>query len=104
MFGKKKSQTSGEERMFQATQWQLMLRKFKKHKLAKLGFWVLVVLYTIVIFSEFFATQDYTTRETKNILQQPMSIHLFHEGKFVGPFVYTYDRSNDPVTLRRIYT
>ncbi|MEG2208545.1 MAG: ABC transporter permease [Clostridia bacterium] len=82
----------------------MMMRKFRKHKLAKLGLWVLIALYTIVLFSEFFAVQDYISRDTKSILQQPMAIHLWHEGKFVGPFVYTYKRTNDPVTLKRIYT
>ena len=59
---KQKKLLSGEEKMFQATQWQLMVRKFRKHKLAQVGLWVLVVLYTLVLFSEFFATMDYTTR------------------------------------------
>ncbi len=101
---KNKKQLSGQEKLYQATQWQLMMRKFRKHKLAQIGFWVLVVLYTVVIFAEAFAVQDYQARETKHILHQPMKIHMFHEGTFVGPFVYTYDRSNDPVTLKRIYT
>ena len=106
MFGAKKNKQklTGQEKLFQATQWQLMLRKFRKHKLAQVGLWVLVVLYLIVIFAEFFAVQDYSSRETKSILQPPMRVHLFHEGKLVGPFVYTYERSNDPVTLMRIYT
>ena len=106
MFGKKKNRQklTGQEKLFQATQWQLMLRKFRQHKLAQVGLWILVVLYLIVIFAEFFAVQDYTRRETKDILQPPMSVHFFHEGRLVGPFVYTYKRSNDPVTLMRIYT
>ncbi len=106
MFGvrKNKQKLSGQEKLFQATQWQLMIRKFRKHKLAQVGLWVLVILYLIVIFAEFFAVQDYTHRETKNILQQPMGVHMFHEGKFIGPFVYTHKRTNDPVTLKRIYT
>ncbi len=99
-----KKQITAEEKMFQATQWQLMMRKFRKHKLAQVGLWVLVVLYTLVIFTEFFATMDYSSRIKDHILQQPMTIHWFHEGKFIGPFVYTYERANDPVTLHRIYT
>ncbi|NLB89839.1 MAG: ABC transporter permease, partial [Clostridiales bacterium] len=101
---KKKKQLAGQEKLYQATQWQLMVRKFKKHKLAQVGLWVLVLLYILVIFCEFFAVQDYQSRSTKNILQPPMRIHMFHEGKFIGPFVYSYERSNDPVTLQRIYT
>ncbi len=101
---RKNVEHSAQERLFMATQWQLMMRKFRRHKLAQVGFWVLAVLYTVVLFSEFFAVQDYSKRETKHILHQPMAVHFFHEGKFVGPFVYTYDRGNNPVTLARTYT
>ena len=106
MFGRKKNrqQLSGQEKLFQATQWQLMLRKFRKHRLAQVGLWILIILYLIVIFAEFFAVQDYTKRDTKTILQPPMAVHWFHEGKLIGPFVYTHQRTNDPVTLKRIYT
>jgi peptide/nickel transport system permease protein len=100
----KNEEHSAQERLFMATQWQLMMRKFRRHKLAQVGFWVLAVLYTVVLFSEFFAVQDYSKRETKHILHQPMAIHFFNEGKFIGPFVYTYDRGNNPVTLARTYT
>lgn len=101
---RKKDEHSAQERLFMATQWQLMMRKFRRHKLAQVGFWVLLLLYTVVIFSEFFAIQDYSKRETKHILHQPMAVHFFHEGRFIGPFVYTYERGNDPVTLQRTYT
>lgn len=93
-----------QERYYQATQWQLMLRKFKKHKLAQIGLLLLAVLYTIVLFSEFFAVQDFQKRDTKAILHPPMRVRIFHEGSFIGPYVYTYVRTNDPVTLKRIYT
>ncbi len=101
---RKTKKLTGQEKLYQATQWQLMMRKFRKHKLAQIGFWVLVALYTVVLFCEFFAVQDYTSRDIKCILQQPMKIHFWHDGKLIGPFVYTYERSNDPVTLQRIYT
>jgi len=32
-----KRKTSAEEKLYVATQWQLMRRKFKKHKLAMVG-------------------------------------------------------------------
>ena len=101
---RKKEKQSAQEKLYMSTQWQLMIRKFRRHKLAQAGLAVLVILYTIVLFSEFFAIQDFTRRETKHILHQPMAIHFFHEGKFIGPFVYTYDRGNNPVTLQRTYT
>lgn len=33
----------------------------------------------------------------------PQRIHFFHEGKFIGPFVYGYTSTVDLETLRRIY-
>lgn len=104
MSRKENKKPTGQEKIYQATQWELILRKFRMHKLAQIGFWTLAVLYIIVIFCEFFAVQDYQSRETKHILQPPMKIHFFHEGKLIGPFVYTFERNNDPVTLKRIYT
>lgn len=100
----KKDEASAQDRLYMATQWQLMLRKFRRHKLAKAGLVVLIILYTVVLFSEFFAVQDFGKRETKHILHQPMAVHLMHEGQFIGPFVYTYDRGNNPVTLQRTYS
>ena len=49
MFGKRKEKQklSGQEKLFQATQWQLMIRKFRKHKLAQVGMWTLILLYLI---------------------------------------------------------
>jgi peptide/nickel transport system permease protein len=100
----KKQKPSAQDKLYMSTQWQLMLRKFKKHKLALLGLIILAILYFVATFSEFVSTQNYISRDTKMILHQPMKIHLFHEGEFVGPFVYTHERTNDPLTLKRIYT
>lgn len=100
----KRAKMTKQEKYYQATQWQLMLRKFSKHKLAKIGLLILTLLYCVVLFCEFFAVQDFQKRETKAILHPPMQVRMFHNGSFVGPFVYTHSRTNDPVTLRRIYT
>lgn len=101
---KAKHKASAQDKLYVSTQWQLMVRKFKKHKLAILGLIILVLLYLVAAFSEFVSTQNFITRDTKRILHQPMQIHLFHDGRFVGPFVYTYEHANDPKTLKRIYT
>ncbi|HML46553.1 MAG TPA: ABC transporter permease, partial [Clostridia bacterium] len=33
-----------------------------------------------------------------------MRIHVIHEGQLRAPFVYGLDKTNDPVTLKRVYT
>ncbi len=38
------------------------------------------------------------------IYAPPQSVHLFHEGSFVGPFVYGMSMKLDMVTLQRVYS
>lgn len=102
---KKKASVSKEEAMYMETQWQLMIRKFKKHKLAMVGLIILIILYTLGIFSEFFATCDMTARSTASISMPPTKIHFVdEEGNFsLQPFVYGKKQEEDPVTWRKYY-
>ncbi len=97
---------SAEERYYLASQWQLMWRKFIKHKLAILGGTILIIFYTLAIFCEFFSTYDIYKRYTGYIYCQPQRIHFFdEEGNFhFRPFVYGLERTTDPKTWSRIYT
>ncbi len=96
--------TAEQERFYMANQWQLMWWRLRRHKPAVVcGFFLLFMYFTTLI-SEFIAPYDLQTRHTKSIFAPPQGIHLFHEGKFVGPFVYGYKMERDPDTLRRVYT
>lgn len=104
----KKAQKTGiaaEESRYMETQWQLMWRKFKKHKLAMTGLVILIILYTLGIFCEFFATQDMAKRSTKAISMPPTSIHFVDEnGNFsLRPFVYGLKQEEDPETWEKYY-
>lgn len=102
---KKKKNVSSEEAMYMETQWQLIVRKFKKHKLAMVGLITLAILYTLGIFSEFFATQDIAKRSTSAISMAPTAIHFVdEEGNFsLQPFVYGKKQEEDPETWRKYY-
>ena len=103
----KKEKISPEEKLFFASQWQLMWRKFKKHKLAIVGTSILALLYIVtVLFCEFFATQGIYQRSKKNLFSPPQRIHFFDEkgGFHLRPFVYGFKYSRDPITFERIYT
>lgn len=105
-FGKKKkAAVSQNEAMYMETQWQLIVRKFRKHKLAMVGLIILIILYTLGIFSEFFATQDIAKRSTTAISMAPTPIHFVdEEGNFsLRPFVYGKKMEEDPVTWRKYY-
>ena len=97
----------GDERYYTASQYQLVWRRFRRHKLALVGGPILIALYVVGVgFPEFFATQDLTKRHQDFVYAPPQRIHFFDaDGVFhLRPFVYAQTRSRDPVTMRRIYT
>jgi peptide/nickel transport system permease protein len=77
-----------QEKYFLATQWQLMWWKLKRHRLAVWSGIFLLALYGSIFFSEILAPYALDTRTTSALYHPPQSINLFHEGEFVGPFVY----------------
>lgn len=96
--------TPEQEAVFLASQRKLMWWKFKKHKLAVWSGVFLLVLYLMAAFAEFLAPFALDTRNSNYIYAPPQSVHLFHEGEFVGPFVYDYKQELDLTTMQRMYT
>lgn len=94
-----------DERYYLSSQWQLMWRKFQKHRVATVGGTVLLLLYLIAIFCEFFSVYDVSHRHGRNVHSPPVRIHLLDDQKrvFLRPFVYGLEQTMDPVTLRRVY-
>jgi len=94
-----------EERYYIASQWQLMWRKFKKHKLAIAGSIILAIFYFIAIFCEYFSTYDIYKRHTKYMYCPPQRIHFFDkEGFHFSPFVYGIKKAFDIESLKMTYT
>ena len=96
--------TPEQERYYMASQWTLMWFKLKRHRIAVISGAVLAALYFSILVSEFLAPYDLHTRNTGFIYAPPQAIHLFHEGRFVGPFVYGYNYRLNMENLRREYT
>ena len=96
--------TPEQEKVFLASQRKLMWWKFKRHKLAVVSGLFLLFLYLSIAIAEFLAPYSLETRNTKFIYAPPQSVHLFHEGQFIGPFVYGYKSKLDLKTLKRNYT
>jgi peptide/nickel transport system permease protein len=103
IFGKKQKDPIIGESYYVATQWQLIIRKFKKHRLAMVGFVVLIFFYMLAIFCEFFSPWDMAKRDTNFILAPPSRVHFFDQRKFIGPFVYGLGFEEDPRTWRKVY-
>jgi peptide/nickel transport system permease protein len=96
--------TPEQERFYRASQWRIMWWKFRRHRIAVVSAVILLVAYASILVSEILAPYHLHTRNPKQIYAPPQELHLFHEGRFVGPFVYGYAMRLDMDTLRREYT
>jgi peptide/nickel transport system permease protein len=92
-----------QERFYLASQWKLMWWKFKLHRIAVVSGLILLLMYGSTLVTEILAPYNLQTRNTDFIYASPQKVHLFHDGRFVGPFVYAQKKTLDMNTLRREY-
>jgi len=91
------------EKLYAASQWQLMWRKLRRHTLAIIGASVLAVGYLVAILAPFVAPYS-TVFRTDHLFMSPQKIHLFHDGKLRRPFVYGVATELDPKTWKYVFT
>jgi peptide/nickel transport system permease protein len=92
-----------QEKIYLSSQWRLMWLKFRRHRVAVVSAAFLVIMYATILATEFLAPYHYQMRHTDFIRMPPQGIHLFHDGKFRGPFVYGKIYQLNIDTLKREY-
>ncbi|MDX8444036.1 ABC transporter permease [Mesorhizobium captivum] len=95
--------TPEQSKVFQASQLRLMWWKFRRHRLALISGIFLAALYFGILICEWLAPYNLHTRNMDYIYAPPQRVHLFHNGQFVGPFVYGRQMMLDMDTLKRNY-
>ena len=92
-----------EERVYVASQWQLMFRHFKRHKLAVIGAIVVLIMYAIAIFHGFLAPYDKLTR-SEYMYMRPQTLQ-FNDGNgfSLRPYVFGITATSDPKTFTRSF-
>ena len=94
-----------ENRYYTASQWQLVWWRFRRHRAAMLGAWVLLVMAFLGFFADFIAPYGGTTRDRDHVSGAPQLVKFWdHNGYSLRPFVHGTKTSRDPVTLRKITT
>lgn len=96
--------TPAQERIYQAKPFQLMVWRFRRHKLAVISLIFLLFAYATTLVTEILAPYGLNSRHIDHILAPPQAIHLFHDGRFIGPFTYGLDYRLDMDNLTRVYT
>jgi peptide/nickel transport system permease protein len=95
--------TPEQERYYLASQWKMMWWRFRRHRLAVIAGLALLASYLSIVVCEFLAPYNLHTRNTDYIYAPPQVVHLFHDGSFVGPFVYGFSFELNLETLQREY-
>jgi peptide/nickel transport system permease protein len=95
--------TAEQSKVYQASQLKLMWWRFKRHKVALWSGVFLAILYSMILVCEFLAPYNLHTRNVDHIYEPPQNVRFFHEGSFVGPFVYGRTMQLEMDTLKRVY-
>lgn len=95
--------TPEQERYYMASQWRMMWWRLKRHRLAVVCGAILLVMYFSILISEVLAPYNLHTRNTNYIYAPPQRVHLYHDGEFVGPFVYGLKYNLNMEDLSREY-
>jgi len=95
--------TPEQERIYMASQWRMMWWRLKRHRLAVISGVIIALMYLSTLVSEIIAPYDLHTRHTDYIYAPPQTVHFFHHGTFVGPFVYGLEYRLNMENLRRDY-
>lgn len=82
-----------------APAWKLMWWRFRKHKLAVISAWVLLLIVLVALIPAFFSLQQPEMTNARRAYIPPQTIHFFADGRLVAPFVYAVKGARNPVTL-----
>lgn len=93
-----------QERFYMASQWRMIWLRLRHHRLAVLAGFVLALMYGTILIVECLAPYGLNSRHVDHIYVPPQSVHFFHKGSLVGPFVYDLDYRLDMRALKRVYT
>ena len=86
-----------------APNWVLVWRKFKRHKLGLISGIFLLTCYLLLPVAGFIAPYTPNERSADYLYAPPQSINLWHEGRFIGPYVYPIEATADLVNYRWTY-
>ena len=92
-----------ERKDLDAPNWVLIWRKFKTHRLGLISGAFLLICYLLLPVVGFIAPYGPNQRMSEHLYSPPQSINLFHEGEFLGPFIYPMTSEADLETFQWVF-
>ena len=97
-----KTARTGED-IYTASQFRLMWRRFRRHRVATGSSAVVLILYFIAGFGDFLSTHDPYERHLNHIYLSPQIVRPFDGWKF-APYVQGVKSHRNPETYRMIHS
>jgi len=96
---------TAEEKLYRASQWELVRRRFMQHRLAVISTSFLALCYLVVIFAGFVAPYSPVIADANRIHVPPQKLRFVDaDGRFhIRPFVYGLEKSMNMETFRITY-
>ncbi|WP_253913126.1 ABC transporter permease [Pseudoruegeria sp. HB172150] len=89
------------------SQWQLIRRRFRRHRLAVASLWVIALFLLVAIFAEFLSTNDPHDVQARYTYAPPQRLHFIDvqedSGWRIQPHVFGYKVEVEPEALRRVF-
>jgi len=95
--------STADDRYYYASQWELIWWRFRRHRLALISAGLLILLYIVAIFAEFFSPYTSNTRFEGFQNAPPTRLHLIKPDGSLQPFVYGTQRKLDQKTFKFTY-
>jgi peptide/nickel transport system permease protein len=95
--------SAAEDRIAVASNWTLVWWRFRKHHLAMISAVVLICLYVVVLFPDFFSTQNPEQTDARQAFIPVQTLHFFDDGG-LNSWVPAIVGKRNPVTLRMEWT
>jgi len=96
------AEAAADQRIFVATQWQLMWWRFRRHKVAVASAIVIAGFYAVVLGADFLAYSDPDASEAQRSLMPPQRLYFFDGWRF-APYVHGLKGARDQQTFKRVY-
>jgi len=85
------------------SQWRMGWRRLRRHRLAMVALYTLVVLYVVMLFADFLAPYHYDNESRRHSYSPPTPVRIFRDGRLVRPYIYPRTYRFDEYR-RRVWT
>jgi peptide/nickel transport system permease protein len=86
-----------------SSQWRLIWKRFRRHKVAHVSVWIVAAIYLVVVFAEFLAPTTTSAQDPQFSYAPPQALHVYHPSEGLGLYVNGFTVTQDLETFANSY-